>query len=227
MPRQKSMVRGPRYGGIWTRIYVLLSPSNYTYIRELAPILDVTPSYTAQDPDNDILVVHLQGHSSAHPPPNLNLLPPLALYLNWSITRQLSRFRATYPQWVAAYAPTFTKSYPILLGLEHRFFLPASSSLAPSSASNAPTQIQAHPSPPPRGLVILLHGWGAGGFFCSPSMDDEQATLLSKRGYLVVSVAYRLAPRHQYPTQIEDIEAIIHCVLSDTASLPISSPPHP
>jgi acetyl esterase/lipase len=53
-------------------------------------------------------------------------------------------------------------------------------------------------------------------------MDDEQAALLSRKGYLVVSADYSLAPRHRFPTAIHEIEKTIHAVLADS-SLPLDA----
>ena len=64
----------------------------------------------------------------------------------------------------------------------------------------------------PRPLPVAIHMHGGGWVSGSRSTGDwftriEQALL--ERGYLVVSLDYRLAPAHKYPSQIEDVKCAV------------------
>jgi acetyl esterase/lipase len=119
-----------------------------------------------------------------------------AYLLRWHITRRMTAFRKSYPQFWAPFAPTLTKSYPVLPSFIHRFFFPP---------EHKPGDT--HP------LFVLIHG--GGWVFGSADMDDEQSALIAQAGYLVVSVEYPLGPRHRYPVAITHLEQVIHCVLAD------------
>src|SRR5437870_5794418 len=61
----------------------------------------------------------------------------------------------------------------------------------------------------PRPVAVSLHGggwtygakWNGTGWLAAPA--------LLKRGYVFVSISYRLAPRHKFPAQIEDAKCAI------------------
>lgn len=59
------------------------------------------------------------------------------------------------------------------------------------------------PGPLPRGVVLYFHGggWVLGGL---DESDNLTRTLAQRTGCVVVSVDYRLAPEHRYPTAAED-----------------------
>ncbi|MCS7193105.1 MAG: alpha/beta hydrolase [Armatimonadetes bacterium] len=63
--------------------------------------------------------------------------------------------------------------------------------------------------PPPEGysVVIALHG----GAWCVGSRKDMEwaGLLLARRGMLVASVGYRLAPQFRYPAQLKDCQAAL------------------
>ncbi|HSV27555.1 MAG TPA: alpha/beta hydrolase, partial [Sedimentisphaerales bacterium] len=57
-------------------------------------------------------------------------------------------------------------------------------------------------------LVVFVHGgaWQLGNktFFVVPVLPE-----LLKRGYAVASIGYRLAPKYQFPAQIEDVRSAV------------------
>ncbi|KAJ5090823.1 hypothetical protein N7532_009507 [Penicillium argentinense] len=99
--------------------------------------------------------------------------------------------------------PTLVKRYLCRPMLNNRIFFPP----------------QYQPGNKPIPLYLDIHG---GGFAVgSPRMDDEFCTSWARRtGMLVVSLDYRKAPRHPFPTATYDIAALINAVLGDEA-LPI------
>jgi acetyl esterase/lipase len=64
----------------------------------------------------------------------------------------------------------------------------------------------------PRPLPVAVHvhggGWVSGGRSTGTRFLELKETLL-ERGYLVVSLDYRLAPAHKYPSQIQDVKCAI------------------
>jgi acetyl esterase/lipase len=64
----------------------------------------------------------------------------------------------------------------------------------------------------PRPLPVAVHvhggGWVSGSRSTGSRFTDLKETLLA-RGYLVVSLDYRLAPDHKYPSQIQDVKCAI------------------
>ena len=54
-------------------------------------------------------------------------------------------------------------------------------------------------------VIIWVHGggWNAG----NPKFFDCVGQAISKEGYHVISIGYRLSPKNKYPTQIEDVAA--------------------
>ena len=59
----------------------------------------------------------------------------------------------------------------------------------------------------PRPVVVNFHG--GGWIFGSPQMDSRWASRVVQTGAVVVSVGYRLAPEHPFPTPLEDcVDAI-------------------
>ncbi|HEX2220170.1 MAG TPA: Ig-like domain-containing protein [Gemmatimonadales bacterium] len=64
----------------------------------------------------------------------------------------------------------------------------------------------------PRPLPVAVHVHGGGwisGNKSEGSRFNEMKPLLLERGYLVVSLNYRLAPTHKYPAQIQDVKCAI------------------
>jgi putative ergosteryl-3beta-O-L-aspartate hydrolase len=58
-----------------------------------------------------------------------------------------------------------------------------------------------------RPVIINFHG--GGWVFGSPQMDSRWAARVVEKGFVLVSVGYRLAPQYPYPTPIEDcVDAI-------------------
>ena len=99
--------------------------------------------------------------------------------------------------------PTLTRTYPIRPSIINRVFIPRS-----YESGNKPLP-----------LYISIHG---GGFaLCDPQVDDEFASgFANKYGICVVSIGYRLAPLHRFPSQVFDCAAIAQAVIEDE-SIPI------
>ena len=68
-----------------------------------------------------------------------------------------------------------------------------------------------------RAVVLQIHG---GGFcFGSPEQDDGINDAMARACKVaVVSVAYRLAPEHAYPAQVDDCETILTWLLKNSKS---------
>jgi acetyl esterase/lipase len=100
--------------------------------------------------------------------------------------------------------PTLTKRYACRPTLETRIFYPRSYN---------PAQSQLLP------LYLNIHG---GGFaLCDAAIDDPFCSVWANRtGMLVVSLNYRKAPLHPFPTATFDVTEVAKCVLADD-SLPI------
>jgi len=74
----------------------------------------------------------------------------------------------------------------------------------------------------PEATAGALIVWAHGGGFALGSLDetDNFARFLAKRsGCVVVSVEYRLAPEHKFPTAVEDLEAAAIWVIERQAEL--------
>lgn len=69
----------------------------------------------------------------------------------------------------------------------------------------------------PRPVVVNLHGgaWSSGVKSLGNGWDA--APELIRRGYVFVSIAYRLAPRHKFPAQIEDAKCAIRFLRAHAA----------
>ena len=97
---------------------------------------------------------------------------------------------------------------------------------------NAPTYVKSYPSTPtgnpaqiyipktyksgdsPLPLLIDIHG---GGFSVGAPLFDapDNARWAHKHGFVVVSIGYRLAPTHAFPTAVHDVADQINEILSD------------
>jgi acetyl esterase/lipase len=67
--------------------------------------------------------------------------------------------------------------------------------------------------------VVVIHGgsWAAGDSQQLPELSSE----LAKEGYGVANINYRLAPRHHYPSPVEDAQQAISFLKNNAASLQI------
>jgi acetyl esterase/lipase len=95
--------------------------------------------------------------------------------------------------------PTYTKYYPVRPSLVNNIWIPQS--YKPGSSPLLP-------------LLIDVHGGG----FCigAPTIDDtDNAILCHKHGICIVSINYRKAPGHPFPTPLEDVAALMEAVLDD------------
>lgn len=70
-----------------------------------------------------------------------------------------------------------------------------------------------------RPLVIVIHGgsWRAGGRGQLPAVNHY----LAARGYAVAAISYRLAPKHRFPAALEDVQAAISYLQSESKTLGI------
>ncbi|HVC71592.1 MAG TPA: alpha/beta hydrolase [Acidimicrobiales bacterium] len=83
------------------------------------------------------------------------------------------------------------------------------------------------PTPPPTGAVpavVYVHGGGwTGGdsSFTPDSLVGQVASTIEARGWVVISINYRLAPRFPWPAQIEDASCAIRFLRANAAALHI------
>ncbi len=89
-----------------------------------------------------------------------------------------------------------------------------------AGADGVPVRLRVYrpPSPPTGGLVVYLHG---GGHFCCDleASDPSCRVYAATSGVTVVSVDYRFAPEHPYPTAVEDVYAALTWVAGHAAEL--------
>lgn len=73
-------------------------------------------------------------------------------------------------------------------------------------------------SPAPSAAVIFVHG---GGFVGGDKQDYPHDLLdrLTERGFSIISVNYRLAPKHPFPAATDDVEAAVAYVKKHAAAL--------
>jgi acetyl esterase/lipase len=70
--------------------------------------------------------------------------------------------------------------------------------------------VPAASKPRPLPVAVHVHGGGwTGGKRSTGSRFAEMKQVLLERGYLVVSLDYRLAPTHKYPAQIQDVKCAV------------------
>src|SRR5262245_52565746 len=68
--------------------------------------------------------------------------------------------------------------------------------------------------------VVCIHG---GGWFQGQRQDmDSMTELLARRGYVAVTVSYRLAPKARFPAQIEDCKAAVRWLRANAAKYKIN-----
>ncbi len=67
-----------------------------------------------------------------------------------------------------------------------------------------PADLYRPATPKPAPAVLLIHGGGWTGEDGRWQMDSIAAQL-AKRGYVVLNVTYRLAPKYRYPAALEDV----------------------
>ncbi|KAJ5153868.1 Alpha/beta hydrolase fold-3 [Penicillium coprophilum] len=100
--------------------------------------------------------------------------------------------------------PTLTKRYACRPTLETRIFYPR-------SYDSAKHQL----------LPLYLNIHGGGFAVCDATVDDTFCSSWANRtGMLVVSLNYRKAPHHPFPTATFDVADVARCVLADK-SLPV------
>jgi acetyl esterase/lipase len=70
-------------------------------------------------------------------------------------------------------------------------------------------------------VVVVIHGgaWTGG----NKDGHDPQIKQLASRGYLAVTVGYRLAPQHPFPTQIEDCKCAVRWLRANADQLGIDA----
>lgn len=72
-----------------------------------------------------------------------------------------------------------------------------------------------------RPCVIVIHGgsWAGGDKLQLPELNSE----MTRWGYHVASINYRLAPAHHYPVPLEDVQSAINYLRSESESLLIDT----
>lgn len=70
----------------------------------------------------------------------------------------------------------------------------------------------------PSPVVMYVHGGGWTGGDKSDGAGTMFFPELQRRGYLVVSINYRLAPMHKFPAQIEDVKCAIRYLRANAAA---------
>ena len=69
----------------------------------------------------------------------------------------------------------------------------------------------------PAPAVLLIHG---GGFRAGKRQSYlQQANRLAERGYVAATASYRLAPRNQFPSSVEDAKAAVRFLRANAAIL--------
>ncbi|KAL3428451.1 alpha beta hydrolase fold protein [Phlyctema vagabunda] len=135
----------------------------------------------------------------------LRIVSSIFLYL--TRTRYIQSVLPKQPFHSTSGAPTLQKVYSIRPSLAHRIFVP-SNYQADEALVSAPLPV-----------YIDIHGGGYA--FCDAAFDDEFCYGFSNANrMLVISISYRKAPFHRFPTQINDLVAVIQ-ELCDDVSLPI------
>lgn len=73
-----------------------------------------------------------------------------------------------------------------------------------------PPQVGKYPT------VIVIYGgaWQRG----SPSQDGEFSRYLAARGYTIIAIAYRHAPEHRFPAQLEDVQTALQFIRQQAAT---------
>jgi acetyl esterase len=90
--------------------------------------------------------------------------------------------------------------------------------MIPGLAGDVPVRIYADSVGSPLGVTVFFHG---GGWVLS-SVDghDSMARRLAKlSGHMVVSVEYRLAPEHQFPSAHDDCWSVVSWIAANGASI--------
>ena len=67
-------------------------------------------------------------------------------------------------------------------------------------------------------VVLYIHGGGWYSGDKSSGVGQVEITELVRRGYLVAAVNYRLAPRYQFPAQIEDVKCAVRYLRANADS---------
>lgn len=161
-----------------------------------------------ENSDEDEIEI-MENHIPPLPKERLSLPHRLNCFFKLWLLKSLATLYFFYLRLVTApkpgTKPTLTKRYACRPNLETRIFYPRS--------YNSAQQPQLLP------LYLNIHG---GGFvMCDATIDDTFCSAWANRtGMLVVSLNYRKAPLHPFPTAAFDIAEVAKSVLADD-SLPI------
>ncbi|MGE2713128.1 alpha/beta hydrolase [Mycolicibacterium litorale] len=107
--------------------------------------------------------------------------------------------------------------------IRSRFVAPTApepvAALEDRSVGEVPVRIY-HPAGHSRPLPVLVYAHGGGFVFCDLDSHDGLCRDIANRlGAIVVSVGYRLAPEHAWPTAAEDVYAVTRWVSDNCAAL--------
>jgi acetyl esterase/lipase len=73
----------------------------------------------------------------------------------------------------------------------------------------------------PRPAVVFIHG----GAWCGGAKEEysKQARAWAERGYVTITVNYRLSPQHQFPAQLEDVKCAVRWLRANAARYQVDS----
>ncbi len=66
-------------------------------------------------------------------------------------------------------------------------------------------------------LPVIVSVHGGGWVYGDKTVYQFYCMSLARRGFAVVNFSYRLAPKHKYPAQLEDVNSVFHWVLAHAA----------
>ncbi|MFI7468738.1 alpha/beta hydrolase [Nonomuraea sp. NPDC049646] len=98
---------------------------------------------------------------------------------------------------------------------------PSWSPLVLPGSPPVPVRIHRPHGPPPAGLLVWAHGgsWQRGS---AAGWHDATAALADWSGWTVISVDYRLAPRHRHPAAVQDVLAALGWAHGRAAGIPLA-----
>ncbi|RSN11699.1 esterase [Nonomuraea sp. WAC 01424] len=84
-----------------------------------------------------------------------------------------------------------------------------------------PARVHRPAARPPAGLLVWAHGgsWQRGS---AADWHDATAALAAWSGWTVISVDYRLAPRHRHPAAVQDVLTALGWARGQSAGLPLA-----
>ena len=85
----------------------------------------------------------------------------------------------------------------------------------PKKVDNQPVDPETDKLP----VIVNVHG---GGFvYGSKEVYQFYCASLAERGFAVVNINYRLAPKYKFPTPIKDLNAVLHWLVANQKEYPL------